>query len=280
VAACRPRACCPRSCCCCCCYRAGYPAPPLRSWLRLSVTLLVVRESTGNESISEVPFVWFMKCNVGGATFALATVVPCARRMVRAGGIEWVFFIWKVKIHFYQSTIHNEVSSISGMESREQGASERKETGKFYSGVLIGSKRDDQTTPFPLLGDLCGSPNGRENTSSAAPAEGDPVSPATRRNPTERKMQSHLTRLDHGGALTTGERDVRAPPPRGTPGAGGGCLEPPEVLVGSDGGGDGDGEAESREGRGEDEGEELVDFRVGLETGRCDWARTRGEGVV
>jgi hypothetical protein len=44
-----------------------------------------------------------------------------------------------------------------------------------------------------------------------------------------------------------------------------GCLEPPKVLVGSDGGGDG--EAESREGRGVDEGEELVDFRVGLETG-------------
>lgn len=125
--------------------------------------------------------------------------------------------------------------------------------GKFCSGVSIGTKKFDQTTPFPLLGDLRGSPNGRENPSSAGPDGEDPVSPATRRNPTERKMQSRVDKIrSERGAHHRGERDVRASPPRGTPGTGrghevGGWVgAAPEVLVGGDGGG----EAESREGRG------------------------------
>jgi len=123
-------------------------------------------------------------------------------------------------------------------------------------------KKFDQTTPFPLLGDLCGSPNGRENPSTRRP----PLCPGRRGSgflqrrdeiEPEGKMQSRVwTRLDQrrGGALTTGGKGAgrsRVAAARdaghGPRARGGGRLvggaAPEEVLVGGDGGG----EAESRE---------------------------------
>lgn len=236
MAACRPRACCPRSCCC---YPVGSPAPPLRSWLGLSVTL--IRESTGNESISETE----------AQLFALATV-PVQEEWLEQG--ESFFFSWKLKSHFSQSAIHYEVSSISGMKLREQGTSETSTTGKKWENFVLvfrlGPKSLTKRRHFRCSETSAAARTGGRTRPPLAQTE--KIRFLQRPDEIQRNERCRVvwTRLDQRGALTTGgrgtfarrRREGRRARAAGTRWVG----AAPEVLVGGDGGG----EAESREGRG------------------------------